>query len=142
MTSLQPDQILKGVRTMYESMLHSSLGHERTNGTCLYAAILCEALLRKFAALDPLIRGGDGKEDGGLVIDGVPHGHYWVEVEYQGGIHVVDITADQFGLDAMVFAPKDSISAHYVAGDQATVDAHVQDMRNKIKEEYADRKLP
>lgn len=42
----------------------------------------------------------------------------------------------------MVFASKDSISAAYVAGDQATVDAHVQDMRNKIKEEYADRELP
>lgn len=55
---------------MYESMLHSSLGHERTNGTCLYAAILCEALLRNFAALDPIIRGGDGKEDGAWLLMG------------------------------------------------------------------------
>lgn len=142
MPSLQPDHILKGVRTVYESMLHSSLGHGRMNGTCLYAAILCEALLRKFASLDPIIRGGDGEGDGGLVIEGAPHGHYWVEVEYQGRIHVVDITADQFGLAPLVFAPKDSTPAAYVAGDQASVDAHVREMMSKIKEEYSDRDLP
>ena len=122
-------------REIFERVLAQSQGHQRTLGTCLYAAVLCSVVINRFTNLQAIVRGGDGEADGGLFIDGVGHGHYWVEAREGDQAFIVDITADQFGLPPVIVAPTDDLPARYIPGDQATVDEHAAELRHEIEAE-------
>jgi hypothetical protein len=112
-------------RNIFEQLLEMSLGSRRTEGACFHAVILCQTLIQRFSPFRPKIKGGDGHGDGGLWIEGLCHGHYWIEIDVSGERYIVDITADQFGQERVIFAPAKSLSIRYEAGDQDTVDGHV-----------------
>ncbi|QIZ23016.1 Hypothetical protein (plasmid) [Pseudomonas putida] len=120
---------------VFESLLAQSLGHQRTSGACLYAAVLCKTLINRFTSYQAIVRGGDGEADGGLFIGKVGHGHYWIEASKAGQAFVVDITGDQFGLPPIVVAPLQDLPARYIPGDQATVDAHARELQCEIEAE-------
>lgn len=99
-----------------------------TAGSCLYAAILLQMMIRLYCGRDcAVIRGGDGRRDGGYIdAAGSAHGHYWVEAtDDSGARYVLDVTADQFGGPTMVLMPLTTASDTYLPGDQHTIDAHV-----------------
>lgn len=98
------------------------LGRPLSAGACLHACLVVVLVLRRFGRGRPTVRGGSGNE-GALDTAGVWRGHYWVEVQMPSGTHfVVDVTADQFGYDAIVVMPLDSASSRYRVGPQAEVD--------------------
>lgn len=113
--------------------IHATLTASKINGTagsCLYAAILLQMMIRLYCGRDcAVIRGGDGRRDGGY-IDGTgsAHGHYWVEAATDDGErYVLDVTADQFGGPPVVQMPLATASGIYLPGDQRTIDAHVSE---------------
>jgi len=122
-------------RAVFESILTQSLGHQRTSGACLYAAVLCKTLINRFTSYQATVRGGDGEADGGLFIGKVGHGHYWIEARKGEQSFIVDITADQFGLPEVIVAPLQDLPARYVPGDQAAVEAHALELQLEIEAE-------
>lgn len=128
-------EVVTSARKVFETSLQASLGHQRTNGSCLYGVILCECLIRRFTDGQPAIRGGDGVADGGLFKNGVGYGHYWIEVALHGETLIVDITGDQFGLDPVVVAQIENTPAEYRPGCQVRVDAHVRQLQDEIQAE-------
>ena len=63
-------------------------------------------------------------------------GHYWVVANVHGMLFIVDITADQFGMDSIIYKGlKDA--PEYVEGHQALVDEHVADSFHKIFPSYS-----
>ncbi|MBF6043382.1 hypothetical protein HBO10_25000 [Pseudomonas sp. WS 5503] len=124
-------------REIFEGILAQSLGHQRTLGTCLYAAVMCAAVINRFTSFQAAVRGGDGDSDGGLYIDWVGHGHYWVEATAGDQAFVVDVTADQFGLPKVVVAPLEDLPARYIPGDQKAVDEHAAELMLEIQSEQA-----
>lgn len=128
-------QIAKDARRTFDVVLAQSLGHQRTAGTCLYAAVLCSLLINRFTAGRASVRGGDGQGDGGLFVDGTGHGHYWVEVETGADSLVVDITGDQFGLPPVTVAPLSALPAKYLPGNQSLVDGHAAQLLMDIEAE-------
>lgn len=125
--------IAVSTRESFNTMLEQSLGHKRTIGTCIYAAVLCSKLICRFTSAEAIVRGGDGSGDGGLFVNGTGHGHYWVEARVDQLVLVVDITADQFGLPSVIIAPAGETPAQYIVGDQATVNLHVADLLREIE---------
>jgi hypothetical protein len=121
-------------RSLFEEMLESSIGVRETAGTCLYATIMCRTLIERFSPFQPQIRGGDGDGDGGLWVDGICHGHYWVEIAVAGELYIADITADQFGQDSVILSPATSLLVRYEAGDQEIVDEHVSNELSRMIE--------
>jgi hypothetical protein len=115
-------------RSLYCRLVHESIGHADTTGTCFYAAVLvCESVAR-FTGFEACIRGGDGKGDGGFRSrEGSWHGHYWTEARdpATGQAWVIDLTADQFGEHTVRILTLAAASEQYHPGDQAVVDAHV-----------------
>lgn len=128
-------KLVSDAREMFVRLLETSLSHSNTKGTCLYAVILCSMLINKFTEHPATIRGGDGINDGGLFIGSAGHGHYWIEVDVCGTPHVVDITADQFGLPPVIIADCSSLPARYEPGTQETVDRHVHEEITSMKSE-------
>lgn len=140
---MQPEkskaEILANVRDMTQSnrdlfvnLLRQSIKTVDTVGSCLYAAFMCSQILGKFTQAEITIRGGDGKGDGGLVVDGVARGHYWLEADIQGDKYIVDITADQFGLPPVIVESIEVMGQIYVPGDQQVVNDHVLVMKKEI----------
>lgn len=119
-------------RALFVTLLNQSLKTEDTAGTCLYAAFMNMTVVGKFTQADVVIRGGDGEGDGGLFVDGVGHGHYWVEADIKGEKYVLDVTADQFGLPAIVVEPLANMAAYYFPGDQDLVNDHVVELMAEI----------
>lgn len=119
-------------RDLFVTLLSQSIKTEDTVGSCLYAAFMCSTVLGKFTQAEIAIRGGDGEGDGGLFVDGVGHGHYWLEADVQGDKYIVDITADQFGLPAVIVERIEVMVQIYVPGDQAVVNEHVLDLMKEI----------
>lgn len=119
-------------RELFERLLADALGHQRTLGTCLYASVLCATVINKFTKSHAVVRGGDGDAGGGLFVDCMGYGHYWVEVLADGQVYVVDITADQFGLPPLIVSPLRSLPAKYVNGDQVNVDEAVAELNREI----------
>jgi len=119
-------------REIIETILRQSLLSSNTAGACLYASLICAQTINKFTAAKAIIRGGDGEGDGGLLVDGVRNGHYWLEVDVCGDRFIVDITADQFGLPPVIIERVEVMQQLYVPGDQMVVDGHVADMKNQI----------
>lgn len=125
--------IALSTRESFSTVLEQSLGHQRTMGACLYAAVLCSKLICRFTSAEAIVRGGDGSGDGGLFIQNTGYGHYWVEARIGQLVLVVDITADQFGLPAVIVAPTSETPAQYIVGDQGTVNQHVGDLLREIE---------
>lgn len=127
--------LLDARRVFTQLLLLSDIGD--TDGTCLHASLLVRDMLRLCAPAraDPVIRGGDGREDGGYRdADGVLRGHYWVEASSTiGARYVLDITADQFGGPATVAMSVANAHGIYVPGDQAVVDQHVHAEQNALQ---------
>lgn len=119
-------------RDLFVTLLSQSIKTEDTVGSCLYAAFMCSTVLGKFTQAEIAIRGGDGEGDGGLFVGGVGHGHYWLEADVQGDKYIVDITADQFGLPAVIVERIEVMVQIYVPGDQAVVNEHVLDLMKEI----------
>lgn len=121
-------------RGVYEEILKTSLGHQDTSNSCVYAAVLLCALLNRFSGGSALVRGGGPVEDCGLKDSGGKlHGHYWVEGRTGNGEqYVADITADQFGYEPVIVLPLTEASLLYLAGDQRDVDEYVREIESQI----------
>lgn len=95
------------------------------SGTCALACVLLETTISKWTGMPVVVRGGAGERNEGILcLDNVWRGHYWVEVETESGPMVLDITADQFGMEPLVLIPLAEAS-RYRAGDQEEVDEQI-----------------
>lgn len=113
---------------------HSSLkqilndnGTSDTTGTCMFASLLvCEFAHRR--NMSTTVRGGNGRDDGGIFNEFGGHGHYWCEVSAGGMAFYIDIAAEQFGYPSFIVKNISDVSGwpRYIPGDQATVDEHVR----------------
>lgn len=110
--------IIEGVREIHLRMLTAS-EVRGVDGTCLYASTILQQMLVKFASCDARVRGGDGLGFGGCVdCRGNIRGHYWVEGTTPDGIgFVADVTADQFGYDAIYLERVELSRQRYLPGD-------------------------
>jgi hypothetical protein len=124
-------------RELFREILEMSINTRDTKGACLYASLMCSTALNKFTAAKVTIRGGDGEGDGGIFVDGVGHGHYWMEADVDGLHYIVDITGDQFGLPPLIVERVEVMAQIYVPGCQGTVDHHVAELMAEIAQEAA-----
>lgn len=95
-------------------------GKRASAGSCLHACLVLALLLKRFSSMRFSVRGGGPDEGGAVDCWGVLRGHYWLEVHVDGGF-VVDITADQFGYDAVVVMPLADSYSRYRPGPQEDV---------------------
>lgn len=125
--------IVYGSRRVHEMMLRAS-DLESTAGTCLYAAFILRMSLEKFGGCRAVVRGGDGRQDGGAKdSDGAWHGHYWVEgVTTDGVAFVADVTGDQFGHEPVYFERVEAARARYAPGNDQTVAAAVRELADSL----------
>ena len=140
MTTISPPppadllEVLEGIREVYVSGLRQHLGHQQTAGSCLYAAILLQtAVTHWLPHYRATIRGGDGHRQGGVFVEGQGHGHYWVEIGSDASTWIADVSGDQFGLPPVQLLPASHAKQQYRAGDQSTVDAHVEELRAEMR---------
>ena len=128
-------EIVEHGRAIHEQLLETSLGAPLTEGSCLYGSYLLSKMLEQFLpGCSAAIRGGDGCGDGGyLDVQGVWHGHYWVEATTLEGCFVVDVTADQFGAAPVVVLPV-ARAVHYCPGNQALVDLQVKEAVAELRQ--------
>lgn len=124
------------IRGFFLRILEDSIGRPDTLDTCAYACILLAESLDKFFPVATTIRGGDGLQDGGYW-DGqdVGRGHYWIEVASKVDPRqrwVIDITADQFGGEAVVMLEVKESAARYRPGSQHLVDEGIAEVRESI----------
>lgn len=88
--------LINDVATEARALLNGILADcdtDDTTGTCLFASLLL-ARLAHSKGLSAVIRGGDGKSDGGLFTMYGGFGHYWCEISNNDEFHIVDISAD------------------------------------------------
>ncbi|HBT2083511.1 MULTISPECIES: hypothetical protein [Klebsiella] len=124
------------MRDLILQLSKSSIYSTKPTGTCMYGSILVSMLLEKFSGVRTRIAGGDGVGDGGIVTPEGMKGHYWVVANVHGMHFIVDITADQFGMDSIIYKGlKDA--PEYVEGHQAVVDEHVADSFQKLFQSYS-----
>lgn len=134
-------ELTTGCRAIFEKVLDSALGHKDSTGACLYASILLSMSVQKFSPYQAVVRGGGEASSGGVFLaDGQRKGHYWVEAvrEETGERWVLDIAGDQFGLPA-VQVLEFAQASHYVPGDQAEIDEHVQEELAVIEAAYTEQ---
>lgn len=104
----------------------------KSAGACLHACLVVVMLLKRFGRGTPVVRGGSGGA-GALDTFGQWRGHYWVEVQTPNGqTFVVDVTADQFGHDAVIVMPINVASERYRTGPQREVDEAFADLANEF----------
>jgi hypothetical protein len=101
------ESVVRQSRSLFEMVLADSLGHTRTRGTCLYACTLLLQSIRSFTDTQDAWIAGGGDQDtdvghGLLGVDGVWHGHYWIEGVSAGQKFLADIAADQFGYPPVI----------------------------------------
>lgn len=130
-------ELLQSSRSLFETVLKRSLNRTQTTGTCLYASVMTSLVLNRFTEAVVSIRGGDGEDDGGIFVDGIGRGHYWMEAEIDGVLYVLDITADQFCLPSITIERLDAIHDRYRPGCQETVDEHVAQILKDIQSEQS-----
>lgn len=108
-------------------------GRPIPGGSCLYGSVLVAELVERFGQARALIRGGSGDGcTGALDTDGEWQGHYWVEVERNGLILVVDITGDQFGHEPVRILGVDEARSVLAPGPQEIVDEAASMIRREI----------
>ncbi len=130
-----PHEVVEMSRRIFEKLISSTLNTSDTTGTCMYGSILVSMLLERFSGVRTRIAGGDGvgDGDGGILTAAGMKGHYWVVANVHGMFFVVDITADQFGMDKIVYKGlKDA--PEYIEGHQITIDEHVHETLHQIIE--------
>jgi hypothetical protein len=121
--------VVQNVRQMYLQLLAQAMSTAETAGTCLYASVFLAHAVNQFTPYAAKVRGGDGEGDGGYFdASGVAHGHYWVEArgEQPTEAWVLDVTADQFGAEAVVMMPLSMSRENYRPGSQLLVDEHAK----------------
>lgn len=102
-------------------------------GSCFYASELLHAALQNFwvpgeVGRFSVIEGGDGETDGGIIdANGDLCGHYWIRAGDTQQNFVVDITADQFGLPAILVLPYSVAAEWYRPGSQTTISDHIKE---------------
>ena len=102
-------------------------------GSCLYGSVLLVELVERFDRARAVIRGGSGEMGTGAVdVDGEWQGHYWVEVEKDGEVLVVDITGDQFGYGPVRVLSVTEARSFLVPGQQAIVDEAASMIRGEV----------
>ena len=122
--------IARDTRTLLRTALEQC--EQPIEGSCFFAAELLNAALGNFWIPQgenrfSRIEGGDGEQDGGIIdFEGHCHGHYWVRAGNERENFVIDITADQFGLQAVLVLPSLVASDWYQPGAQSNIDAHVK----------------
>lgn len=106
-------------RSIEPGLARDDAGRLISQGACLHACVVVAVLLRRFSQSVPTVRGGSA---GALDTCGQWRGHYWIETtEPSGARFVVDVTADQFGHEAVVVLPLDQASGRYRPGPQSEV---------------------
>jgi hypothetical protein len=128
-------ELLQSSRALFETVLKRSLNHTKTKGTCLYASVMTAQVLNRFTDAEVTIRGGDGEDDGGIFVDGIGRGHYWMEAEVDGELYILDISADQFCLPPITIERLEVLHERYRSGCQETVDEHVAHILEDIQSE-------
>ncbi|WP_258814597.1 hypothetical protein [Klebsiella pneumoniae] len=90
------------------------------------------ARLAHSKGLSAVIRGGDGKSDGGLFTMYGGFGHYWCEISNNDEFHIVDISADQFGFEGVIVKNIKEVEGwpRYIPGNQDVVNAGVEELFN------------
>lgn len=117
-------------RMLEPGLERSAAGVPISTGACLYASFLVASLWNTFHGGGATVRGGDGDlQEGARDAQGRWLGHYWCEVPLAQRRYIVDITADQFGHEAVRVLPHEAATGvHYRAGDQSIVDIAVRDL--------------
>jgi hypothetical protein len=126
---LKIQEICEGMREIFERILGAT-SVDQIAGTCLHASILLQQSIDKFCGSESVVRGGDGEDNGGGLMDvsGSLRGHYWVEgVTASGAPFLADITSDQFGWPPIVVLPLETARARYLPGDDAAVGVAVDE---------------
>lgn len=119
-------------RSIEPGLLRDGAGRPVSAGTCLHACLVVAMLLRRFGRGVPAVRGGSAGY-GALDTSGEWRGHYWVEAQMKSGsIFVVDVTADQFGHEAVVVLPLSQSSERYRNGPQCEVDEAFEELANEF----------
>ena len=99
-------ELASASRRIHVALLEQCLGHARTTGSCLHASAHLAAAVNRFSAWHAQVKGGHW-----LDAAGTSHGHYWVQADLHSARFVLDITADQFGLPAVLVLPAASAQA-------------------------------
>ncbi len=123
-------------RMMEPGLLKTDAGQVISAGSCLHMSVMAQIFMRKYKICESVIRGGSGEDGQGCqATDGSWHGHYWLECFRQGGItdprFVVDLTADQFGWEAVRIIPLAEAQG-YCPGSQPEVDAEVATLTSEL----------
>jgi hypothetical protein len=96
-----PYEVVEMSRRIFENLISSTLRHLiPQEPACMVR--FWSMLLEKFSGVRTRIAGGDGVGDGGIVTPEGMKGHYWVVANVHGMHFIVDITADQFGMDSII----------------------------------------
>lgn len=130
-----PREIVEMSRRIFEGLISATLHTTNTTGTCMYGSLLVSMLLEKFSGVGTSIAGGDGLDDGGILTAEGMKGHYWVVANVHGTFYVIDITADQFGMDKVIFKRLEN-APEYVEGQQVIVDEHLAEMIKQITDSH------
>ena len=126
--------LINDVATEARALLNGILADcdtDDTTGTCLFASLLL-ARLAHSKGFSAVIRGGDGKSDGGLFTMYGGFGHYWCEISNNDEFHIVDISADQFGFEGVIVKNIKEVEGwpRYIPGNQDVVNAGVEELFN------------
>lgn len=122
-------------RAMAPGLEKDGSGRAVYEGSCLYGSILLCELIERFAGGDAKARviGGSGAgSTGALDRSGFWRGHYWVEASRGGETLVIDITGDQFGMEAVrILDPVDALAV-LRPGEQQEVDEAAGEIRASL----------
>lgn len=119
-------------RSIEPGLLGDGSGGPKSAGACLHACLIVVMLLTRFGHGKPVVRGGSD-DAGALDTSGKWRGHYWVEVQtLSGPSFVVDVTADQFGHEAVAVMPLSLASERYRKGPQCEVDEAFAELANEF----------
>lgn len=121
------DEIAEFARNMRIALEPGLLKNERgdaiSEGSCLYASVLVASSINRYCLASAVICGGGDGFAGARDKHGELQGHYWVKATLKdGGVVIVDITADQFGHEPVRVLPLVDAKPWYVAGPQGIVD--------------------
>lgn len=126
---------------MEPGLLRDGDGGVLSAGSCLHMSVMAQYLMRRFKICDSIVRGGNGSNETGCQgRDGSWNGHYWLECfnfpeknpEADGLRFVMDLTADQFGWDAVRVIALEKAKG-YSPSDQSEVDEAAEKLRQDFQ---------